>query len=252
MLSLLVLLAPCGVLAECQAACDGGDASACNEVGARWYEAGKDRSAREAWERGCGKGLGAACVNLAWMLLDGQGGRADRERANGLFGAACARGDRSACGGQGLTLGDHPDAAQLLRRGCEGGEDRACEAACDRADAAGCAGFARALLGRGEERRARMLFAVACAAGLPAACAETADPARFPTRAKVWQEASLRAGGLVVKCKKGNRAACLDLADHFLGGTGVRKDPLEAARLYDKACKRRPRPGCARARWAVE
>ena len=185
------------------------------------------------------------------MLLDGQGGRADRARAKALFTPRCTRGDASACAGQGLALGDHPDAAALLRRGCAGGELRACEAGCDLADADGCAATARALQRRDDRVRAARLHGVACAGGVLASCPERPDPRQGGAAVKVWTEASLHSGALRRDCRKGKRRACIELADLFLGGVGVRRDADEALRLYDRACKRRRLPGCARVRWAT-
>jgi hypothetical protein len=94
-----------------------------------------------------------------------------------------------------------------------------------------------------DDKGARQLFVRACAHGKPAQCAGLAfmleNGRGGPADAK--RAIELYTGA----CEDGSGAACFNLgADAEFGHSGVARDLVRAATLYDKACKLEEAPGC--------
>jgi TPR repeat protein len=90
---------------------------------------------REALERHCASGAGAACERLAELWEKGDGVPEDPEKARAFYGKACDSGRAWSCGKAGWYLrwgkGGAPDpaaAARLFERGCDGGNGWSCNA----------------------------------------------------------------------------------------------------------------------------
>lgn len=118
-------------------ACDGGDAKACGELGAR-HAGGLGVPvdlvrAGELARKGCDGGDLDSCTHLGVFTLSGVGLEQDQQGAATLFAAACERGALRAChflGLQhlaGLGLPTNPEEAWVFSsRACEGGVTEAC------------------------------------------------------------------------------------------------------------------------------
>ncbi len=89
--------------------------------------------ARAVYEEDCGKGMIAACADLATMYLDGFGVPQDAAKAAELFGKACDGGGSVTCStlallyseGRGVAK-DDAKAASLWKLACERGFADAC------------------------------------------------------------------------------------------------------------------------------
>jgi TPR repeat protein len=195
----------CDTPAACEAACDSGDALACNQLGL-WLQDGVNGAsldpvaAAARYEQACELRAGIGCYNLSSQKAGGQGIPAD------------------ATGAEELLL-----------------ETRAhYQASCDAGGLVWCANLA-GLLQRGEgappsPEAARGLYDQTCQRGHDLACLELANMlldgeggARDPARA----EALLR-----VSCDRGSEPACNNLALHVEDGGG---DPLP---IFRQACAR--------------
>lgn len=118
-------------------ACDGGDAPACDALGAL-VSAGRgvpaDPGRAEALHRqACDAGVGAGCANLGSLLAAGGGAAKDSEAAD-LFRRACLAGEVAGCSNLGVMYGlgrgvakDSGRARFLDRWACDGGDALACK-----------------------------------------------------------------------------------------------------------------------------
>lgn len=93
--------ASCPDLESCEAACDTGDAAACEFAG-RMYETGEGAAqdyerAAKLYDQACNGGRDQACAHLAMMYDIGLAVEEDPERAHELYDKACAKGNRWAC-----------------------------------------------------------------------------------------------------------------------------------------------------------
>jgi len=124
---------------------------------------------RAPLEESCRDGHGDACLGLAGMLMDGQGGRPDPRRAVKLFRAACDGGDLRGCASLGSALlegrgvkRDEAQAERALSRSCQGPQGY------------GCAALGSLYSSRNtpeDALRARSALGKACDHGDPKACA---------------------------------------------------------------------------------
>jgi len=114
-----------GLLAK---ACDKGSARACSKLAPLAFQNGElDRADRLA-SRACDLGDPSACS----FLGDTYARSNDMVRAILFFKRACDAGFAHGCAGQGYLLlesgADPEKARRLLRTGCAGGDEKACEA----------------------------------------------------------------------------------------------------------------------------
>jgi hypothetical protein len=84
-------------------ACDGGDASACYQLG-QIYSEGEDglakadpKRATELYQKGCDGDFAQSCFNLAWQYLRGAGAPTNEALGRELLLKACTLGDPSGC-----------------------------------------------------------------------------------------------------------------------------------------------------------
>lgn len=212
--------------------CDGGDATGCHELFAR-YMCGvgtpqDSQLALTAATRACDLGLVQACAN-AGMLLGNGGG--DQTKARALLTKGCTGGDMAACNNLGTmdmmsSDGQGPvKAASLFQK------------LCDKGNVMSCANLAQILaVGLGDvpmdQARARSLAEGACAKDNFVACnvmgivlfqATPPDPSGA---AKAWTRA----------CDLGAPASCDNLGQLYQHGAGVEQDLTHATNLYRKAC----------------
>lgn len=117
-----------GLSTEQLAACEAGEAWACDTLAGRKAKRGDDALAQDLYARGCALGDGHACLGLAALV-----GPAD-PRGAGALRAACALDEGTACDrlSRALRRGDtaalHPDEAREVRsRACALGVASACD-----------------------------------------------------------------------------------------------------------------------------
>ena len=109
-------------------ACSAGSAEACAEVGDRWLEGEVRDPARAvpALQKGCDAGSAPACVRLARVYEEGDGVAADAKLAVESREKACATGDGKSCRRLAGMTDEAGRVADLLRKGCDGGDGVSC------------------------------------------------------------------------------------------------------------------------------
>jgi TPR repeat protein len=109
-------------------ACAAGAPAACAESGDRWLQGDLRDPARAiaALQRGCDASNAAACVRLARVHEEGDGAATDAKVAMGLREKACAAGDGRSCRRLAGMSEEPARVADLLRKGCEGGDAVSC------------------------------------------------------------------------------------------------------------------------------
>lgn len=216
-------------------ACDRGVADACNDLGASYAEGEgveKDLAlARGLYENACVAKSGLGCKNLGDLYRGGNGVAKDQARAVASYLPGCALGEGSACYHGGLT--DAGNAAQFFGDGCKL-QDRSC-----------CGSLARLYeVGQGVEKdvaRAAMLFEQACALGDGAVCSGLAE------KRLAAGDAAGAASLLERACNSGAERSCRDLAEMLASGRQVPRDDARAAALFFSSCERGAFIGCKRA-----
>jgi hypothetical protein len=197
-------------LANATAACDGGDQEACARAGrillhGQAGSADVDRAV-ELLEQSCGAGVGEACRVLATAYYAGKNVPRDLERALDLAERGCSLGQTDACNILGLLYllppGPTPDLAKARS---------VLRPGCDDENPRSCANLGRALLAEDDSidadpDSARNVLALACKKGIADSCERLA---------RLWQDglggpadgdkaASLRERA----CELGSEAAC--------------------------------------------
>jgi hypothetical protein len=163
---------------------------------------------------GCDDKITEDCVTLGAMYLGGAVVTVDRERAVGLFRAACGADSARAC----LKLGDAFHAGLVPPEPGKSRDPHAEEVifyrrACDDGANLGCVAAGRDLVsGHG-----------------------------------VGKDAAAAAPLFDKVCSRGNAAACLELGRLYQRGEGVAKRPERAVEMFQKACKLGLDEGCLRA-----
>jgi len=109
-------------------ACAAGSAEACAEAGDRWLQGEVRDPARAvpALQRGCDAGSPAACVRLARVYEEGDGIGADAKLAAEARERACTTGDGKSCRRLAGMSDEAGRVADLLRKGCDGGDGVSC------------------------------------------------------------------------------------------------------------------------------
>ncbi len=236
--------------AELAQACDQRSGRACYALGRR-ESAASDPDLTRVFARmttACDSGELEGCAHAAWMLLQGNGMRADLQRAKQYAERAC--GGNSALGCD--LLGD------AIARGALGAPDRGAalpywKHGCELGAAGGCQSAASTLRhGLGVERD------VAEAARLEAETLRTAErgcAARDGQSCRVAGHVFLqglgipadasRAGPLMLRaCDLGSVEACAELGELHLLGMAVAKDPDRGRELLERGCSRGYASGC--------
>ncbi|NUO51887.1 MAG: sel1 repeat family protein [Polyangiaceae bacterium] len=226
--------------------CDLGQSAACTNL-AWLYSEGKGvarnpRKAAELHERACDQGWMLACTNFGAALLSGDGVDKDVPRAVQLFRRACAskdrRGQLHGCfnlGSQLLADADHPeqhqDAVDFLHRSARAGLGRASFMLVGLHNAGKLLDF--------DAGRIDYLLREACSHGEPAACAdipwENGEPVGVPRGTHQCEYESVYE--CRDQCQKGHTGSCIYLASMLYRGDKMEKEPTEAKRLYESACK---------------
>ena len=229
----------------------------------------------------------SACVREGFEIAVGRRGAADPERALALFERACAASDACGCLDVSVVLGSRRDrpsltrAAELMRRGCEGGFVHACAVlgmdergglrvadggpdilqkdpvaghalvtrACDAQDAFGCfAAAANLLVGRGVQQstgEAVRRLDQACAGGIGVGCSMVGF-ARLDGRGVA--KSPTEAGQLFARaCSLGHAVGCFASAQMYREGLLAPDDPARTRSLLGQACKGGVREACAAA-----
>ncbi|MBI1341292.1 trypsin-like serine protease, partial [bacterium] len=120
-------------LKDYTAACEGGDAAGCHNLGLMTYAGqGVARNYGRAWElfqKGCDGGVAKGCFNVAALYERGEGVAQDFGRARELYRQACDGGEAQGCTelgalyARGLGVAqDYGRARELYQRACDGGE----------------------------------------------------------------------------------------------------------------------------------
>ncbi len=118
-------------------ACDGGEASACTQLGGM-HELGEGVSAdfgaaRELYAKGCHGKDGRGCTLLGRLYLQGRGVAKNDEEATRAFEQACEAGHPAGCGEYGTSLwrgrglqADPKRAKEILKKSCAHGYGEGC------------------------------------------------------------------------------------------------------------------------------
>ena len=109
-------------------ACDKGVARACSNLASIAFHAGEKELAQDLAQRACELGDPAGCAHLGDLFLTTH----DSLRAGLYYSRACEGGSPRGCAGQGYLLVDSgvdpKRGRELLQKGCDGGDVRACDA----------------------------------------------------------------------------------------------------------------------------
>jgi TPR repeat protein len=237
-------------------ACTAGLGAGCQNLGDLHAQSNGDlarQQARVAWSkaanlyrRACDAGALELCVNLGTLHEDGKlapegaapGSSLEQKElatAAALYDKACSGGDVGGCGnlaslyadGRGVAK-DERKATALLTGACNGLKRAKGER--NRHESAGACVNLALLVQQSDPKRAAALDDAACDAGVMLACSnlgmlvENANPAKG---ARLFRKA----------CDGGEALACWNLALMTDAGVGVKKDPVTAKALRERACK---------------
>jgi len=211
-------------------ACNAGSREACSASEELFLPRTADDSTQAA-AVACDRRDADACVVLGVAYAEGQGIPPNATRAAGIFERTCERGSSTAClhlgllriAGQGGST-DAIEGARLLEHACESGELLGC--------------FELGSLyrhGTGVPRNVELaieLWNRACQGGMQRACDEMPGRAEaaLPSRASEVHRTLAR------RCDEGNLVPCMELANHYVNGTGIPQDWTAANHLLTRAC----------------
>jgi len=264
-----------GATPECQAACDGGSAEACNSL-AVLYATGNGVSknlskAVSLYASACDASLAIACVNLGTMHFEGNGVPKNDSLGARFFLQGCEGGAAAGCQYVSIAYaegrGVPKDPAQALvyaQRACKGGS----QAGCVRAELARIKGEGVAkdvqgglaqLDGMCARKQAMACENLASLYDGKTVAEVAADPVRVRDYLKKACDAgsnqachvrSVVAKGDKVdsemgqgnalfedKCAAGSAVACGLLGENLMKGTAIARDPVRGAALLKKACE---------------
>jgi len=109
-------------------ACDKGFARACSNLASIAFHTGAKEHAEDLAQRACELGDPSGCAHLGDLYLTTH----DSLRAGLYYSRACESGSPRGCAGQGYLLVDSgvdpKRGRELLQKGCDGGDGRACDA----------------------------------------------------------------------------------------------------------------------------
>ena len=216
------------------AACEAGEAEACNEAGEAYYGGfGAPRIvaiARQLYEEGCEGGSAEACLNLGNLQAsEGENARLDLAQAN--YERACSLGLQEGCAELASQLGrvgappaDHQRSMALAREACRSGYEPACEMVLrflqDETRSDRDLDEARAILDR------------QCRAGDAESCN---DAARIASQPEVADEVATTQY-LMLGCDAGDGWQCDASARRHHAGLGAQPSRAAAEAQMEKAC----------------
>lgn len=218
-------------------ACEGRDAAGCVEWGAA-LERGvgttqDEKGAVRAYSIACDGGDTNGCFRLAQAYLHGVGVEKDPPRASVLFVAACKRGDLSSCLRLGADADLEPDRARRLAT---------LDGLCSASAMAACESLGRTLSWQLGDERSTALAKLedACAAGRRDACFSGYYAAIAPARRKKTKGPVPAALAFLDRaCDRDEPGdACYVLADQWMSGEHVPRDPKRGGALAVALCER--------------
>jgi len=157
-----------------EGACKDANAHACVNLGDALYDDPQEWSrAKGSYEHACKLNDAEGCLNVGWMVLRGQGTRADPDRAAEWFRGPCEHDVFEACAGLGYALLDDATSGNQIEQG-----KHWLQVACDHDSAFGCfmAAQRTAFDARHVTPESRALFAKACRLGSKPACSAANAP----------------------------------------------------------------------------
>ena len=228
-----------------RAACDGGNPTACNNLGALHARGigirANPREAARLYRRGCDRGDPLACTNLGFLRERGFGGPADVQEAAQLYRWGCDAGDAGGCTNLGALhvegigmKADPKEGARLFRQGCDGGH------------ALGCTNLGylheRGIGMEADPQEAARLYRLGCDAGDAGGCTNLGalHVEGIGMKADATEGARLFRQG----CDGGEALGCTNLGYLQERGIGMEADPQQAARLYRQGCDGGDARGC--------
>lgn len=231
--------------ARYKSACDGGNASACANLG-HLYQTGqgvaKDNAeASRYYKSACDEGVAGACTNLGGLYQYGNGVAQDHKAARGYYQKGCDSGHVRGCANSGYMLQyglggeqDFTAAASLYARACEGD------------DGSGCANLGYLYqngLGVAQNMaKAAELYGKACEAGTAGGCGNLGSLYRQGEGVPLDYAEAIRLSTL--GCERGSGRACAGLGWMSEQGMGGPKDFTAAAQFYRTACDLGDPYGC--------
>ncbi len=233
-----------------QKACDLDDMNGCNSL-ARRYESGRGvaRDSSKAFElyvkmcdRGRGVASGVACSSAAAMTDGGAGTARDTKRAAELLGKACKLGYQRACYQLAVRLEDGIGVDKDYKRAAE-----SYKVACDHGDPDACDRLAKMYTeGKGITQNADEAVAIhkkGCDAGRASAC--TMLGVLYENGSGSIKRDEMQAAVFYRKaCEMHWAAGCKNLADLYFEGRGITRDEKKAAEVYEMACRYQPGHAC--------
>jgi TPR repeat protein len=213
-------------------------------------------------EKQCQAGSMGSCSLLGRNYQLGRGVKKDEARAEQLFSLACRAGSPPGCGRLGEMLVERPatrdEGLELLRKSCKGGFFEACHAGlarlapnqasgaadlarrgCDGGSAASCWALGQfyregiAGVDKNTEEATRYLK-LACDGGAPLGCSsytELIDPGNTATPQTPYALSLLQGA-----CERGIATACSRLGNYYGRGKGVPADFPKSMALIERAC----------------
>ncbi len=230
-----------------EAACERGDAAACNRVGAQ-YATGRgvtrdERKALGLYGRACDMKLALACVNLGGMLFDGDGVPKDEAQSVRFFSQGCEGGAPAGClnlsaaysEGRGVPK-DPAQAFAYAERACSGGARL------------GCVQIAKAkLIGDGVTKDLKgglTELDALCKQGEPAACGKIISLYATGLGTDIPADTVRTQAAVTKACNAGSDIACkLQVLLAAVDATAIRM--AEANALFQAKCDKGDLVGCA-------
>ncbi|MEP7008736.1 MAG: PDZ domain-containing protein [Acidobacteriota bacterium] len=190
------------------------------------------------FDRRCREGKADACAELGRRRIKSSTSGSEVEAALALYEQACQGDDASGCSelagnllerhpaGEAWTEKDSERAAEMAKKGCDGGFSSACAHL----------GLLYST-GRGvtqDDGRATGLYEIACDGGDPAGCFNVG--LNYEKQRGVPRNDARMLLGYVHGCEGGYPQACTNLGYLYDHGIGVIANPERAAKLYERAC----------------
>lgn len=258
-------------------ACELGDLLACNTRAAFHYGDRDYGRALGLYKQACDGGEESACANLGTMYKEGRGVPKDEARAATLYRLACDGGNPPACGmlgdmvadGRGVAK-DPARALELFERACQGSFPRGCAnlgrrymegtgvpkdpakafelltRACDGDDGRGCMFlghlYAKGIGTRQDELRAFSLYQRACDGNYLQACMFVGS--MYELGQGIAKNVNAALPYYMLACEDGNDPACGMLGGKYVVGEDIPRDLDKAARAFSFGCARLEPTSC--------
>ena len=223
-----------------EAACVTGLTAECLDRGLQRWEIEPDKALR-MWTAACAGGDARGCANLGLLYERGLGVEANPVRAADLYRQGCEGGNAEGCTDlgflyrQGLGIEANPErAAGLYRQGCEGGH------------ALGCTNlgflYHQGLGVEANPARAADLYRQGCEGDNAGGCTNLG--LLYEKGLGVETDPGRAADFYRQGCEGGNAEGCNNLGLLYERGLGVEADPVRATDLYRQACEGGNDNGC--------